>query len=134
MNGLGSQFQFAGFDEQDQCLTIGSCIRHEYTTLLEDFCDRNISDEITDKQVETAIRLHEGESLPGFPSPDTFEHLILPYLRKLSPPVMDCLGEAANSCILLDEWCSAVCVFAAAWASVFVVVGVQIQDALPPGV
>ncbi|KAL8452904.1 hypothetical protein Emag_002121 [Eimeria magna] len=79
--------------DQDQCLTIGSCIRHEYTTLLEDFCDRSISEEITDKQVETAIRLHEGESLPGFPSPDTFEHLILPYLRKLSPPVMDCLGK-----------------------------------------
>ncbi|KAL8435919.1 hypothetical protein ACSSS7_002119 [Eimeria intestinalis] len=79
--------------DQDQCLTIGSCIRHEYTTLLEDFCDRSISDEITDKQVETAIRLHEGESLPGFPSPDTFEHLILPYLKKLSPPVMDCLGQ-----------------------------------------
>lgn len=79
--------------DQDQCLTIGSCIRHEYTSLLEDFCDRSISDEITDKQVETAIRLHEGESLPGFPSPDTFEHLILPYLKRLSPPVMDCLGE-----------------------------------------
>ncbi|KAL8450242.1 hypothetical protein Emed_002599 [Eimeria media] len=83
--------------DQDQCLTIGSCIRHEYTTLLEDFCDRSISEEITDKQVETAIRLHEGESLPGFPSPDTFEHLILPYLRKLSPPVMDCLDRVAQT-------------------------------------
>lgn len=83
--------------EQDECLTIGSCIRHEYTTLLEDFCDRNISDDITDKQVENAIRLHEGESLPGFPSPDTFEHLILPYLKKLSSPVMDCLGESARN-------------------------------------
>ncbi|KAL8272136.1 hypothetical protein Esti_003979 [Eimeria stiedai] len=83
--------------DQDQCLTIGSCIRHEYTTLLEDFCDRSISDEITDKQVETAIRLHEGESLPGFPSPDTFEHLILPYLRKLSSPVMDCLDRVAQT-------------------------------------
>ncbi|CDJ58415.1 dynamin-like protein, putative [Eimeria maxima] len=83
--------------DQDQCLTIGSCIRHEYTSLLDEYCDRNISDDITDSQVETAIRLHEGESLPGFPSPDTFEHLILPYLKKLSPPVMDCLDRVAQT-------------------------------------
>lgn len=77
---------------QDQCLTIGSWIRNEYTSLLEDFCERQISDDITDTQVENAIRLHEGESLPGFPSPDTFEHLILPHLKKLAPPVMECIG------------------------------------------
>ncbi|CDI74711.1 dynamin-like protein, putative [Eimeria praecox] len=89
--------------DQDQCLTIGSCIRHEYTSLLDEYCDRNISDDITDSQVETAIRLHEGESLPGFPSPDTFEHLILPYLKKLSPPVMDCLDRVAQTLESLSQ-------------------------------
>ncbi len=46
-----------------------------------------------DHDIDNAIRMHEGDSLPGFPSPDTFEFLILPHLKKIHVPVIECLGE-----------------------------------------
>lgn len=48
---------------------------------------------MSDYDIDFAIRMHEGDSLPGFPSPDTFEYLILPHLRKVQAPVIDCLGN-----------------------------------------
>lgn len=48
---------------------------------------------MTDYDIDSAIRMHEGDSLPGFPSPDTFEYLILPHLKTIQPPVIDCLGQ-----------------------------------------
>jgi vacuolar protein sorting-associated protein 1 len=48
---------------------------------------------MTDNDIDTAVRMYEGDSLPGFPSPDTFEYLVLPHLKTIQEPVMDCLGN-----------------------------------------
>jgi len=54
-------------------------------------------------QMKKAIKMHEGDSLPGFPSPDTFEFLILPHLRKIQEPSMECLNEVSQ---ILEQLCS----------------------------
>lgn len=57
-----------------------------------EYVSTDITNEMSDYDIDLAIRMHEGDSLPGFPSPDTFEYLILPHLRKVQAPVFDCLG------------------------------------------
>lgn len=61
-----------------------------------------MTEDISDYEIDLAIRLHEGDSLPGFPSPDTFEYLILPYLKRIQSPVMECLGECISSAFSLS--------------------------------
>lgn len=49
--------------------------------------------DLTDLDIEKAIIMHEGDSLPGFPSVDVFVYLINPELKKLSDPALDLLSE-----------------------------------------
>ncbi len=44
-----------------------------------------------DDDINQSLRNLEGDALPGFPSPDTFEMLISPHLAKLLQPSLDCL-------------------------------------------
>ena len=37
--------------------------------------------------------IHEGDSIPGFPSADAFFYLLKPELEKLREPISDCLVE-----------------------------------------
>lgn len=82
---------------------MGSCAQADFE---EEPCTRDL----TDEDIERAIRVHEGDALPGrsavdlgchgvqlsgFPSPDIFEFLILPYLRQIQGPTMECLNTVA---------------------------------------
>jgi dynamin 1-like protein len=49
--------------------------------------------DLTDLDIEKAIIMHEGDSLPGFPSVDVFVYLITPELKKLADPAIDLLAE-----------------------------------------
>lgn len=49
--------------------------------------------DLTDLDIEKAIIMHEGDSLPGFPSVDVFVYLITPELKKLGDPALDLLSE-----------------------------------------
>ena len=49
--------------------------------------------DLTDLDIEKAIIMHEGDSLPGFPSVDVFVYLITPELKKLADPALDLLSE-----------------------------------------
>ncbi|CAI2387582.1 unnamed protein product [Moneuplotes crassus] len=49
--------------------------------------------DLTDLDIEKAIIMHEGDSLPGFPSVDVFVYLITPELKKLQDPALDLLAE-----------------------------------------
>ena len=49
--------------------------------------------DLTDLDIEKAIIMHEGDSLPGFPSVDVFVYLITPELKKLADPALDLLAE-----------------------------------------
>jgi len=46
---------------------------------------------------------HEGDSLPGFPSQDTFEFLALPHLQKISMPALECVQSVASTLELLAQ-------------------------------
>lgn len=49
--------------------------------------------EYTDMMIERAIAMHEGDSIPGFPSVDVFYYLVQPQLEKLREPALDCLND-----------------------------------------
>jgi len=47
----------------------------------------------SDKDIERAITLHQGDSIPGFPSFDSFLYLIVPKIDELREPALDILNE-----------------------------------------
>jgi vacuolar protein sorting-associated protein 1 len=49
--------------------------------------------EYNDMIIERAIAMHEGDSIPGFPSVDVFYYLVQPQLEKLREPALDCLND-----------------------------------------
>ncbi|KEP60916.1 UNVERIFIED_CONTAM: dynamin-related protein DRPB [Hammondia hammondi] len=89
--------------EHQKDITGGSQIRTIFNELLEEFTDRKVTEDISDYEIDVAIRLHEGDSLPGFPSPDTFEYLILPYLKRIQAPVIECLDRVSQTLELLSQ-------------------------------
>merc|ERR1719387_1740387 len=70
---------------------------------LVDFMETSITSDLTDDDIERAIRVHEGDSLPGFPSPDTFEFLALPHLQKIAIPAVECVHNVASALDLLAQ-------------------------------
>jgi hypothetical protein len=47
----------------------------------------------TDRDIQKAILLHEGDSIPGFPSIDAFLSLLQPQLEKLKEPALDLVNS-----------------------------------------
>lgn len=75
----------------------GAQIRQMLNTYLAEYDGMRITGDLSDEDIDTAIRMHEGDSLPGFPSPDIFEYLILPYLKKLEDPSVECLTQVSGA-------------------------------------
>eukprot|EP00398_MALV-I-01_sp_L67-1_P000094 gene94-253_t len=86
--------------------------QHVMWTLITAFCDmfnntirgkydhydnESMTAQLPPDEIEQAIRTHEGDSLPGFPSPDTFEFLILPHLKKIESPSVEVLNNVSNT-------------------------------------
>ena len=44
--------------------------------------------------IERAIAMHEGDSIPGFPSVDVLEYLIAPQLDKLRDPALELVQDS----------------------------------------
>lgn len=51
---------------------------------------------ITDENINNALLIHEGDSIPGFPSVDAFYYLLLPQLEKLREPIIECFNNVYN--------------------------------------
>ena len=81
----------------------GAKIRTIMNDFLIDFMETKITSNMSDDDIEKAIRLHEGDSLPGFPSPDTFEFLALPHLQKLAIPAVECVHNIAAALDVLSQ-------------------------------
>lgn len=84
-------------------IAVGSQIRGIFNELLEEYVGKPITSGMSNHDIDQAIRLHEGDSLPGFPSLDTFEFLILPYLKKIVPDVFSCLDKINSTLITLSN-------------------------------
>jgi vacuolar protein sorting-associated protein 1 len=72
------------------------------TTVLDEEYNRPMAEGLTSERIHFSIRKYEGNNMPGFPSINSFYHLIDPLLRKLKFPLMHCLSEVAR---LLSHIC-----------------------------
>ena len=69
----------------------GYKIKILYKKLLEKFTgDYKATSGYLDKDIDYALTIHEGDSIPGFPSVDAFIYLLRPQLEKLKEPIEDC--------------------------------------------
>lgn len=73
-------------------LTQGTDIKLIFRNLLLNFTgEYRATANYTEDEIQKAITMHEGDSIPGFPSVDAFIYLIQPQLELLKDPVMECL-------------------------------------------
>ena len=72
----------------------GFKIKILYKKLLEEFTgDYKATARYTDENINFALTIHEGDSIPGFPSVDAFIYLLRPQLEKLKDPIEECFQE-----------------------------------------
>lgn len=74
-------------------LSGGAKIKVHFYNLYKQFVGYNATSEYTDSDIDRAIMLHEGDTIPGFPSVDVFVYLIQPQLEKLREPALDLLQD-----------------------------------------
>ena len=69
----------------------GYKIKILYKKLLEEFTgEYKATKGYTDENINYALTIHEGDSIPGFPSVDAFIYLLRPQLEKLRDPIEEC--------------------------------------------
>ena len=78
---------------QQQQLSAGSKIKMQFYGLYADFETFNATQEYSDMSIERAIAMHEGDSIPGFPSVDVLQYLIAPQLDKLRDPALELIQD-----------------------------------------
>ena len=72
----------------------GFKIKILYKKLLEEFTgDYKATAGYSDENINYALTIHEGDSIPGFPSVDAFIYLLRPQLEKLKDPIEECFQE-----------------------------------------
>ena len=72
----------------------GFKIKILYKKLLEEFTENyKATAGYTDDNINYALTIHEGDSIPGFPSVDAFIYLLRPQLEKLKDPIEECFQE-----------------------------------------
>ena len=69
----------------------GFKIKILYKKLLEEFTGNyKVTAGCTDENINYALTIHEGDSIPRFPSIDAFIYLLRPQLEKLKDPIEEC--------------------------------------------
>ena len=72
----------------------GYKIKMLFKKLLNDYIDDyKATAAYTDENINYALTIHEGDSIPGFPSVDAFTYLLKPQLEKLKEPIEECFSE-----------------------------------------
>ena len=72
----------------------GFKIKILYKKLLEEFTENyKATAGYRDEDINYALTIHEGDSIPGFPSVDAFIYLLRPQLEKLKDPIEECFQE-----------------------------------------
>lgn len=62
------------------------------TSVLEDEVNAPVAEGLTSERIHFSIRKYEGSNMPGFPSINSFYHLIDPLLRRLRAPLLHALS------------------------------------------
>ena len=72
----------------------GYKIKILYKKLLENYTgDYKATVDYKDEDINNALTIHEGDSIPGFPSVDAFIYLLRPKLEKLKDPIEECFQK-----------------------------------------
>jgi len=74
-------------------LSGGAKIKMMYNELYSDFIGKRATENMTDAYIHRAIVLHQGDSIPGFPSFDSFLYLLSPLLKRLRDPALALLND-----------------------------------------
>ena len=74
-------------------LSGGAKIKLMYQELYSEFFDKRATEHMSDDHINKAIVLHQGDSIPGFPSVDSFLFLITPLLKRLRDPSLELLNN-----------------------------------------
>ena len=81
----------------------GFKIKLLYKKLLDNFTgDYKATAGYSDKDIDYALTIHEGDSIPGFPSVDAFIYLLKPQLEKLKEPIEECFQNVFQYLDLLS--------------------------------
>eukprot|EP01017_Pseudomicrothorax_dubius_P043096 TRINITY_DN7122_c0_g1_i1.p1 TRINITY_DN7122_c0_g1~~TRINITY_DN7122_c0_g1_i1.p1 ORF type:complete len:726 (+),score=211.30 TRINITY_DN7122_c0_g1_i1:59-2236(+) len=81
---------------ESKAISSGSIIKKYFYDLYDDLLEKDkkhVSCKYKDTDISRAIRLHQGDSIPGFLSIDSFLYLIHPLLQDLKEPAVDCLNR-----------------------------------------
>jgi len=75
----------------EQDISGAARIKAMFTELYGSYVDREFksTEDYTDRDIEKAIIMHEGDSIPGFPSIDAFLYLLQPQLERLKDPALE---------------------------------------------
>ena len=94
----GKAYQKKNRKEKKRKYQGGAQIKIMYYHLFREFAMPNyrITEEYDDDLMIKAITLHEGDSIPGFPSADVFVSLMQPNLEQLKNPALDLLNDVYN--------------------------------------
>ena len=72
----------------------GARIKHYYYKIYKEYIGGySATSQYSDVEIERAIKIHEGYSMPGFPSVDVFIFLLQPQLQKLREPAIEWLHD-----------------------------------------
>ena len=74
-------------------LSGGSRIKMQMFKLYKEYDNFNVTQEYSDMAIERAIVMHEGDSIPGFPSVDLLIYLLQPQLEKIREPAMELIQD-----------------------------------------
>ena len=76
-----------------QQLSGGARIKKQFFTLYQEYSNVNVTQEYSDMAIERAIVMHEGDSIPGFPSVDLLIYLLQPQLEKIREPALELIQD-----------------------------------------
>ncbi|CAI2387254.1 unnamed protein product [Moneuplotes crassus] len=92
-NTIGGRY-ISQQDKTTKGVSGGARIKHYYYKLYKEYIGGySATDSYSDVDIERAIKIHEGYSMPGFPSVDVFIYLLQPQLSQLREPAMECLQD-----------------------------------------
>lgn len=81
-------------DKSSKGVSGGARIKHYYYKIYKEYIGTySATSAYSDVDIERAIKIHEGYSMPGFPSVDVFIYLLQPQLKQLREPALECLQD-----------------------------------------
>ena len=79
----------------DKEISGGAKVKQLFNLLYEKYASNEYRATINykDEDIKKAIVLHQGDSIPGFPSIDAFLYLVQPQLELIKEPALQCLQD-----------------------------------------